>query len=184
MRGVRYPVSLPSERAAQRRTLDERLFVRFPALFRLLTDRLMGLSPRSRLRRLMLARLVGRGNAAANRRDFDVAFLALDPGIEYHPRQDQIALDQDAVYYGHSGYREMWRKWTEAFEDVRLEPEEVLDLGDRLLATVQVRAHGSGSGVPLNTTDFKLFKLRRGLVVWQQDFGDHAEALEAAGLSE
>jgi ketosteroid isomerase-like protein len=184
MRGVRYPVSLPSERAAQRRTLDESLFLRFPFLFRLIADRITRLPPGSRLRQTIVARLVGRGNAAANRRDFDVAFLALDPGIEYHPRQDQIALDQDAVYYGHSGYREMWRKWTEAFEDVRLEPEEVLDLGDRLLATVQVRAHGSGSGLPLNTTDFKLFKLRRGLVVWQQDFGDHAEALEAAGLSE
>ena len=38
VRGVRYRVSLPSEGASQRRSLDDRLFVRFPALFRLLAD--------------------------------------------------------------------------------------------------------------------------------------------------
>jgi hypothetical protein len=30
----------------------------------------------------------------------------------------------------------------------------------------------------------QLFRMRRGLVVWQRDFSDHADALEAAGLSE
>jgi hypothetical protein len=38
VREVRYPLSLPSERAARRRSLDERLFVRFPALFRVFGD--------------------------------------------------------------------------------------------------------------------------------------------------
>ena len=37
-RGVRYPISLP-RRASQRRSLDERLFLRFPAVYRLLADR-------------------------------------------------------------------------------------------------------------------------------------------------
>src|SRR3954468_19821041 len=89
VRGVRSRVSLPSERASQRRALDERLFVRFPAAYRLLADRLMRLPPRSRLRRLILARIAGRAAAAVNRRDFDVLFLAFDPGIEYHPAGDQ-----------------------------------------------------------------------------------------------
>jgi len=184
VRGVRYAVSLPSERAGRRRTLDEHFFVRFPAIYRVLADALMRLPLRSRLRRLTLTRLGGRAGAAANRRDFDVLLYGFDPGIEYHPQADQIAPDQDAVYHGRSGYREMWRKWTEAFEDLRLEPEEVLDLGEWLLVTVQVRGHGSGSGVPVNLTNFQLFKFRRGLVVWQQDFGDRSEALEAAGLRE
>ena len=72
----------------------------------------------------------------------------------------------------------------DAFDDLRLEPEEVLDLGDRILATVHLRGHGSGSGVPVGLQLFSLYKLRRGLVVWQQDFGDRSEALEAAGLRE
>ena len=91
VRGVRYPISLPSERAGQRRSLDERMFLRFPTLYRLFTDRLLRLPLRSRLRRLMLTRYVGRAYAARNRRDFEVMLLGLDPGIEYHPRNDLTA---------------------------------------------------------------------------------------------
>jgi hypothetical protein len=45
LRGIRYRVSLPSERASQRRTLDERLYVRVPALYRLIADRVVRLHP-------------------------------------------------------------------------------------------------------------------------------------------
>jgi SnoaL-like domain len=182
VRGARHRVSLPSERASQRRALDERLFVRFPALLRLFNETWMRLPLRSRLRRLMLVRLAERGCAAANRRDFDLLLCGFDPALEYSPVREFLALDLDPVYYGHDGSREVWRRMLDAFEDFRLEPEEYLDLGDQLLGTVQVTAHGSGSGVPVNTPLFQVFRFRRGLVIWQQDFGDRPSALEAAGL--
>ncbi len=56
--GVRCSVSLPTEGAARRRGLDERLFVRFPDLYRLFADAWMRLPLRSRLRRLFLRNLV------------------------------------------------------------------------------------------------------------------------------
>jgi hypothetical protein len=183
-RGVRYRVSLPSETASQRRSLDERLFVRFPSLYRLLAGALMRLPPQSRLRRLMLTRITGRAGAAVNRRDFAVLFLALDPGIEYLPADDQLPPGMDAVSYGHDGYEKVWRQMIDSFEDFHAEPEELLDLGDTLLATTQYKGHGSGSGVPVNVPLFQLFRLRRGLVFWQKDFSDRSAALEAAGLSE
>jgi hypothetical protein len=184
VRGARHRLSLPSERAGQRRSLDERLFVRFPALYRLLADAWMRLPPRSRVRRMMLARFVGRGLAAVNRRDFDVLFLGIDPGIEYRPAGDQRPPGMDAVRHGHDGYQEVWRQMIDAFEDFHAEPEELLDLGDQLLATIQYRGHGTGSGVPVNIPTFQLFRLRRGLVVWQKDFSDRSEALEAAARRE
>jgi ketosteroid isomerase-like protein len=184
VRGVRYPLSFPGEKATRRRTLDERLFLRFPALYRLIADRVTRLPPGSRLRRLTLIRISKRVAAAVNRRDFDVLFQALDPGIEYRPARDLIAPDMDAIFHGHDGYREVWRQLTDAFEDYHAEPEEVLDLGDQILATTPYRGHGSGSGVPVNDTLFQLFRLRRGLVVWQMDFSDRSKALEAAARRE
>jgi len=67
-------IALPplSETASSRRTLDEHLLVRFPALFRLLSAAFMRLPPRSRLRRVLLARRMTRAYAAYNRRDFDL----------------------------------------------------------------------------------------------------------------
>ena len=183
-RGARYPLSLPSERAGRRRSLDERFFVRFPAAYRLLANALMRLPPESRLRRLVLTRIGERGMAAMNRRDFEVFFLALDPDIEYYPAGDQLPLDMDEVSHGHDGYEKVWRQMIDAFEDFRGEPLEVIDLGDRTLATARYTGHGSGSGVPVNIPLFQFFRLRRGLVVWQRDYSDRSEALKAAGLSE
>ena len=184
VRGVRSPISLPGQRAAQRRTFDERLYLRFPALYHLLADRLARLPPRSRLRRLMLTRSAARGLAAVNRRDFEAFFLAFDPGIEYYPAGDQLPPGMEAVSHGHDGYERLWRQMIDSFEDFHAEPEELLDLGEWVLFTIRYEGHGSGSGVPIKLPLFQLFKVERGMVVWQKDFNDRSEALEAAGLRE
>jgi hypothetical protein len=173
-----------SERASRRRSLDERLFVRFPSLLRLLTGAFLRLPLRSRLRRLVVAYRIGRAYAAANRRDFDLVLMGWDPASEYHPSGDLLPPDLEPVFYGHDGYRQLWRYWLDAFEDIRWDPDEVLDFGDKLLVTTQQRGHGSGSGVGVSEPVFQLFTLRRGLVLRQEDFSDRSKALEAAGLSE
>jgi ketosteroid isomerase-like protein len=183
-RGVRYRVALPSEAAASRRTPDEHLFVRYPAVYRLLAALWMRLPPRSRLRRGWLKRLAGRALAAANRRDFAVLFFGMDPAVEFHPAGDQLPPGMEPVSRGHDEYEMVWRQMMDAFDDFRGEPVEIVDLGDKLLAVVEYKGHGSGSGVPVSIPLFQLFKLRRGLVIWQKDFSDRAEALEAAGLRE
>jgi ketosteroid isomerase-like protein len=184
VRGARIALTPLSERASQRRSLDERLLVRLPPLYRLFVDAAMRLPPRSRLRRLMLARGIQQAYAAANRRDFDRVLVGWDPGSEYRPSGDLMPPDFEAVFYGHDGYRKLWRRWLGAFEDLRFDPEEILDLGDKLLVTAHQRGHGLGSGVPVRQPVFQLFKFRRGLVVSQEDFLDRSEALEAAGLRE
>ena len=78
----------------------------------------------------------------------------------------------------------MWEGLIEAWPDLTLDPEEVIDFGDRLLGAVRLRAHGRHSGFPLDQLVFQLLTLSRGLVVRQQDFGDRQEALEAAGMRE
>jgi SnoaL-like domain len=183
VRGPRIALAYRGEGASQRRSLDERLFVRFPAFYRLLVGAFTRLPPRSRLRRLLTARRISQAYAAANRRDFDSVLVGWDPGSEYRPSADLIAPDQEAVFYGHDGYLQLWRYWLDAFEDIRWDPDEILDSGDKLLVTTQQRGQGSGSGVGVSKPVFQLFTLRRGLVVRQEDFADRDQALEAAGLS-
>jgi len=182
--GVRIPLSPLSHRASQRRSLDEQLRVRSPAIFRRLANAFMRLPPRARLRRLLIARGIQRAYAAGNRRDFDLLLVGMDPGsYEYRPSDDLLPPDLETVFYGHEGYLKLWRYWLDAFEDIRWDPEEILDLGDKLLVTTQQRGHGSGSGVAVSKPVFQLFTLRRGLVARQEDFLDRSKALEAAGLS-
>jgi ketosteroid isomerase-like protein len=184
VRGVRIALPPSDEKVGQNRSLDERLSVRFPAVFRLLSAALTPLSTRSRLRRLLVARRVSQTYAAVNRRDFDVTLVGFDPGIEYRPSNDLMPPDLEPVMHGHDGFLKLWRYWMVAFEDLHWDPEEILDLGDRLLVTAQQSGHGSGSGVAVSEPVFQLFTLRGGLVIRQEDFLDRSEALEAAGLSE
>ena len=185
VRGVRTTLSPPTDKASRRRTLDERMGVRFPGLARLLGKALFRLPPRSRLRRAILARVMTRAYAAANRRDFELILTANDPAsYEYHPSTDYLPPDMETIYYGHDGYRRFWRQWLDAFEDIRWDPQEMIDFGAKALVTARQSGHGSGSGVGVSKSVFQVFTFRGGLVIRQEDFLDRSKALEAAGLRE
>jgi ketosteroid isomerase-like protein len=186
-RAERIPITQVSM-TRQHRTLDERIFVRFPALARRFFYLWSRLPKESRLRRWFLVRLAGQAACAANRRDFDVLLTGFDPEIDYRgvPAAVGGGVPPDLVghHYGHAGYRHVWRALLDGFEDLTLEPAELLDLGDRLISVTRLSGHGSGSGVPFNQLLFQVFTFRRGLVVKQEDFVDRGEALEAVGLAE
>jgi ketosteroid isomerase-like protein len=181
VRGVRTALVPLIESAGRRRSLDERLFVRFPVALRLLARPLMRLPPQSRLRRLIVARIFRLTYAAGNRHDFAALCSGLDPDFEFRPARDLLGPDQDPVFYGHEGYIQVWRDWLDAYEDLRLEPKECLDFGDKVLVTAHVSGHGVSSGVAMSRTLFQLYQLRRGLAIRQADFTDRSEALEAVG---
>jgi ketosteroid isomerase-like protein len=168
-----------NDRASLRRTLDERLLLRFPSVYRWFARGLSRLPSGSRVRRLLLARRVQRAYAAANRRDFDLVLLGWDDEAEYRPGADLIAPDQESVFIGRDGYLRMWGSWLGAFDDLRFEPEEMVDFGDVFLVTAQQSGHGSGSGVAVSKPVFQLFKTRGGMVIQQCDFSDHSEAVRA-----
>ena len=179
------PTGLDTTR--RHRTLDERIFVRFPALYRRFASVWRRLPKRSRLRRLILLRITSQATSAANRRDLDVVLTGFDPQIDFRivgGAWGMVAPDVIGHHHGHAGYREVWREVLEAFEDWTLEPEEFLDLGDRLIGVTRMSGHGTVSGVPVSQSVFSVYTFRRGLVVKQEDFGDLAEALKAAGLRE
>jgi ketosteroid isomerase-like protein len=178
-RGIRIPL-VPETR--RRRTLDERILVRFPALTRWLGAAWARLPRDSRLRRAILVRRLQKGYAAANRRDFDFLLTGFDPGVEFYAVQ--TGPEGPATFHGHDGVREASQLSLEMFGDMRLDPEELLDWGDRFLVKVNLSGHGAESRASFNQPLFSLCTLRRGLVVRQDEFLDRAEALEAAYLSE
>jgi hypothetical protein len=89
VRGTRTSLTPVNERASQRPSLDERLFIGFVALFRLLAGVWMRLrlSVRSRLRRSMVARRLQLGNAAASRRDLDSVSVGWEPQHRISPQR-------------------------------------------------------------------------------------------------
>jgi ketosteroid isomerase-like protein len=68
--------------------------------------------------------------------------------------------------------------------EVNLEVEELIDVGDQVVAVTRERAVGRASGVPVVSMAVSVWTLADGKVIQVQVFDDRQQALEAAGLRE
>jgi ketosteroid isomerase-like protein len=178
---VRNPLRV---REPSRRTLDQRLALRFPGLAAA-SARLIGkLPPGSRYRQAALRRAVRLALEAYNRRDLDAVALSFEPDLEYYPYREFVEAGlAEPCYHGPSGYKTYIAAQYEVWgADVRLEPTELLDLGDRLVLLADMPMRAQASGIALSEKYAFVATLRDGRVVRQQDFLDQAEALKVAGL--
>ena len=180
---VRKPLQV---RVQARRTLDQRLALRFPRLFAA-NARLIGqLNPRSRLRQAFQWRAWQLALEAYNRRDLEIVAVGFQPDLEYYPYREFVEAGlAESCYHGPSGYRTYIEGTYEVWgADVRIEPKELIDLGDRMVVLADMPMRAQASGVPLGETYACVATLKDGRVIRQHDYLDHAEALKAVGLEE
>jgi ketosteroid isomerase-like protein len=94
-------------------------------------------------------------------------------------------LDGRTVWRGREGFVEFIRTWTEQFDDWSIRVERWIDAGeDRVVALTRQSGTGRGSGVPVDLNLGQVWDLEAGRVARMKAYLTHAEALEAAGLSE
>jgi ketosteroid isomerase-like protein len=104
-----------------------------------------------------------------------------DPEIEWTSTGDYI---EAATYRGHDGLRRYLGTMEEEFEDLRIEPVELIDAGERVISSVRFTGRGKASGAPVEMTLISVGSLRDGLIYRVRNYPNMAEALEAAGLRE
>jgi ketosteroid isomerase-like protein len=176
---VRKPLHV---REQSSRTLDERVAIRFPQLAAAAARLIDRLPPGSRLR----WRTVRLAMEAFNRRDLEAVAIGFHPDLEYYPYREFVeAAISEPCYYGPSGYRAYIESTYEVWgANVRIEPTELIDLGDRLVLLANMPMRAQASGVPLAQTYATVATLKDGRVITQRDFLRHSDALEVVGLSE
>jgi ketosteroid isomerase-like protein len=121
---------------------------------------------------------------AYNRRDFAGFLEAFDPAVETHPLTLATFGREAAAYHGHEGLRQFIRDVDETLIDMQVEPLEIRDLGERLVATGRIRGRGRVSGAETESPIGWIVEFKDGRIVGMRDYLDPREALEAAGLSE
>jgi len=178
---VRHSLELAAD---SRRRLEERLALRVPYLQGLVARLWWKRPPPSRLRQAILPRLVRSGFEAANRGDLEVAFANYDSDVEFFPPVDLVGLGNELSYRGLEARVRYQRQWRAEWEDFRYEPDELRDLGDRLLVIGRIKSGGLSSGARPDSDYSNLFTLSAGRVIREQTYFNRAEALEAAGLRE
>ena len=106
--------------------------------------------------------------------DVDEALRYADPGIVWNPIEELPSRGHDAV-------RASLAHWKADWDDYEVMPQELVDMGDRVLATVRLRGRGRGSGVEIDARFYDVYTLRDGRIVRMDQFTERSEALEAAG---
>ena len=86
------------------------------------------------------------------------------------------------MYFGLEGVREWLRDLLASFGELKVEVDEWIDAGERVIAIVHTYWRGRRTGVPVDKLEAHLWTVRDGLLVRLQIFPTRAEALEAAGL--
>jgi ketosteroid isomerase-like protein len=105
---------------------------------------------------------------------------ALHEEIEVH---DHDMLDA-GEYRGHAGFARWLEDWSAAWAEDAVEPEEFVDVGERVVVHVLQKTTGHGSGVTLERHDAMVFAVREGKIVRLDYYNNREQALKAVGLDE
>jgi ketosteroid isomerase-like protein len=104
--------------------------------------------------------------------DFELTMPSIYPG-------------PNRVLHGAEAARQALEEWIDSFEDFRVETEELLDAGDKVIAVVRESGRMRGSTTRIDAPFTAVFAFdEQGRVARLDWFTNRAEALEAVGLRE
>ena len=104
-----------------------------------------------------------------------------DPEIEWTTTE---ALIGGGTFRGHEGLRRYFGNFDDEFDDLRIEPDWLIDAGEQVISSVRISGRGKASGTPVELTLISVGSLRSGLIYRVRNYPDMAAAFEAAGISE
>lgn len=164
-------ISLRGAKPPSRRTVDEAIYVRAPALFRALARLTLKLPRGLRLRQAVIRRSVLLSMGAWMRRDFEAGLIRYAPGAVIGPGEGDVrfSLDLEASYRGRDGVRAFIQSYQEAFGDLTYEPQWMVDLGgDVFVMLLHHSLRGRASGASVEQLSGHRVELHDGLVVREE----------------
>jgi ketosteroid isomerase-like protein len=106
---------------------------------------------------------------------------AIAADFEWHARAD---FPDDGQHTGHEGFTGLKAKWDTAFDDFRVEADEVIDAGDYVVVVARMRGLIKGTAQEVELPEMQVWKMRDRKAVEVRAYLTRREALEAAGLEE
>jgi ketosteroid isomerase-like protein len=117
------------------------------------------------------------GYEALNRGDLSEVMALIDDDITFDP--GPLSPDSDASARGRDGFRALVQSWLDAFEDFRIEPLDVTEDGDKLVAAVRQSGRGRGSGVDIAVEIAHVWTVRDGQAIRLESYPNVQAAREA-----
>jgi ketosteroid isomerase-like protein len=103
--------------------------------------------------------------------------------IDY--RAVEGAIDDHGPMHGKDAVRAYAQDWLDMFDDLKVEPVELIDAGeDQVIAVLRSSGRAKLSGVETDLTYAALYTIRDGKIARGREYWTKEQALEAAGLAE
>ena len=103
---------------------------------------------------------------------------------EFQVRDRDSSPDRAATRYGKEGIKELFASYMEAFDALRLEPQEFIEAGDRIIVSLHQHVRGKGSGAEVVGNIAHVWTMRGDAPFRLQIFGDKESALRALSAEE
>ena len=97
---------------------------------------------------------------------------------EFQVRDRESSPDRE-TRLGKEGIKELFDSYMEAFDALRLEPEEFIDAGDQIVVSLHQLVRGKGSGAKVVGRIAHVWTMREGAALSLRIFSDKERALEA-----
>jgi ketosteroid isomerase-like protein len=123
--------------------------------------------------------LLRRGYEAFNDGDVDPFLALFDERFVYTTRGE---LPGGGSFEGVASFRDRILALNDIFDEVRCEPQELIDVGERVVVVLRWIARGRASGVDLEESLCHVWTIRDGLAVELQVYSEREKALEAVGM--
>jgi len=117
-----------------------------------------------------------------DQRRWDRLAELLDPSVAQYGTVG--GLEEGTVVHGAREITQMYESEADAWDRQRIEPERLIDAGDRVVVFQREYQRGRHSGLELVVETAAVIDLRGGRVVRMQGYMDRAAALRAVGLSD
>jgi ketosteroid isomerase-like protein len=124
-------------------------------------------------------KIAQRAYEAFQRGGVEEALEYLHPEIEWN-MSEQFARASRA-FHGYDGVREVAAIFDEYFDDLRAEPREFIDAGDKVIVPVRLHGRLKGTGEKAEYDLVQVWTLRMGRAVRLDAYSDRDEALREAG---
>jgi ketosteroid isomerase-like protein len=130
-------------------------------------------------------------NVATTRQAYEAFNSALDSGDDLLPLMGGIDPDivveigvLEGTFHGPEGLVRFIEGQAALFDDLRCDPEEVIDAGDVIVVPNRLTGKARNTGLPLDYRAIHVWTLRDGKAIRLRLYESRDKALEAAGLSE
>jgi limonene-1,2-epoxide hydrolase len=109
---------------------------------------------------------------------------ALAPAFAPEFESANALLGIEKAYTGMDGFRTLWLDWLSPWTTHRVEIQEAVDLGERVLVLARALATLQGSTTEVSLPTAGIWTVRDGKIIRIEFYPDHAEALKVVGLEE